>query len=533
MEALTDFLKLFPLQASNGTAISIALFMVFAALLYWYSVFPYSQLERAGIRHPKPSPFFGNMFLFRKGFWDGHKELINKYGRVCGYYLGRRPVILVAEPDMIKQILVKDFSNFTNRMHLRLGTKPISESVLLLRDERWKHVRSILTPTFSAAKMKEMVPLINTAADTLVENLEVYADSGQSFDIHQCLGCFTMDVIASVAFGTQVDSQKNPENPFVKHAKIFFSFTLFRPLLLVFIAFPFLIDPLVRIVPNKRRDQLNNFFIGFIKNMIKQREEQPPNERRHDFLQLMLDVRSTNEYVGVENFDVVNHADEGGSSNATPKKTQKRMLTEDEIMGQAFIFLLAGYETTSSTLAFAAYLLAIHQDCQEKLQREVDEFYARHDAPDYNNVQELQYLDMVISETLRMYPPGFRFARDATKDWNVNGHFIPAGATIEIPAGYVHYDPEYWPEPEKFIPERFTTEAKSQRHPFTYLPFGAGPRSCIAMRLALLEAKIAMIRAVQKFTFQTCPETKIPLELKSNSTLGPKNGIIIKIAQRT
>ncbi|RXM35494.1 Thromboxane-A synthase [Acipenser ruthenus] len=233
---------------------------------------------------------------------------------------------------MIKQILVKDFSNFTNRM---------------------------------------MVPLINTAADTLVENLEVYADSGQSFDIHQCLGCFTMDVIASVAFGTQVDSQKNPENPFVKHAKIFFSFTLFRPLLLVFIAFPFLIDPLVRIVPNKRRDQLNNFFIGFIKNMIKQREEQPPNE-------LMLDVRSTNEYVGVENFDVVNHADEGGSSNATPKKTQKRMLTEDEIMGQAFIFLLAGYETTSSTLAFAAYLLAIHQECQEKLQREVDEFYARH-----------------------------------------------------------------------------------------------------------------------------------------------------------
>ncbi|XP_058883506.1 thromboxane-A synthase-like [Acipenser ruthenus] len=100
---------------------------------------------------------------------------------------------------------------------------------------------------------------------------------------------------------------------------------------------------------------------------------------------------------------------------------------------------------------------------------------------------------MVISETLRMYPPGFRFTRDAAKDWNVNGHFIPAGATIEIPAGYIHYDPEYWPEPEKFIPERFTTEAKSQRHPFTYLPFGAGPRSCIAMRLALLEAKIAMI----------------------------------------
>ncbi|KAK1169183.1 thromboxane-A synthase [Acipenser oxyrinchus oxyrinchus] len=140
------------------------------------------------------------------------------------------------------------------------------------------------------------------------------------------------------------------------------------------------------------------------------------------------------------------------------------------------------------------------------------------DAPDYNNVQELQYLDMVISETLRMYPPGFR---------------MDIRATIEIPASYIHYDPEYWPAPEKFIPERFTTEAKSQRHPLTYLPFGAGSRSCIAMRLALLEAKIAMIRSVQKFTFQTGQETKIPLELKSNSTLGPRNGFIIKTAQRT
>ncbi|MBN3280466.1 THAS synthase, partial [Polyodon spathula] len=170
-------------------------------------------------------------------------------------------------------------------------------------------------------------------------------------------------------------------------------------------------------------------------------------------------------------------------------------------MGQAFIFLLAGYETTSSTLAFAAYLLAIHQDCQEKLQREVDEFYARHvhiftALLSQLSVQELQYLDMVISETLRM------LACDAAKDWNVNGHFIPAGATVAIPAGYIYYDPEYWPEPEKFLPKRFTAKAKSQRHPFTYFPFGAGPWSCIAMRLALLEEKIAMIQAVQKFTFQ-------------------------------
>ncbi|XP_039616763.1 thromboxane-A synthase isoform X2 [Polypterus senegalus] len=529
-----DFLTQLPIE-SNSKTIFIALLLVFVALLYWYSVFPYTQLERIGVKHPKPWPFFGNIFIFQKGFWDAHQELIRKYGRVCGYYLGRRPVIVVSDPDMIKQILVKDFSNFPNRMHFRMTTKPLSESIILLRDERWKKVRSVLTPTFSAAKMKEMVPLINIAADTLVENLKVYADSGQSFNIHKCLGCFTMDVIASVAFGTQVNSQKNPENPFVKHAQTFFSFTFFRPLAMILIAFPFLISPLIWIVPNKRRDNLNNFFISFIKNIIKERDNQSPNERRRDFLQLMLDARNSTECASLENFDLVHHTDDiSGDVQTTTasKKVQKTTLTENEIMGQGFIFLLAGYETTSSTLAFACYMLAIYQDCQKMVIKEVDDFFSRHEVLDYNNVQELPYLDQVISETLRLFPPGFRFARDASRDCVVNGQFIPRGVTIEIPAGYIHYNPEYWPEPEKFIPERFTQEAKAKRHPFTYLPFGAGPRSCIAMRLALLEVKIAMVRLLQQYTFETCPDTKIPVELKSSSTLAPKDGIFLKIVHR-
>ncbi|XP_051791278.1 thromboxane-A synthase isoform X2 [Erpetoichthys calabaricus] len=490
-----DFLTQLPIE-SNSKTIFIALFLVFVALLYWYSVFPYTQLERIGVKHPKPWPFFGNMFFFQKGFWDAHQELIRKYGRVCGYYLGRQPVILVSDPDMIKQILIKDFNNFPNRT---------------------------------------MVPLINIAADTLVENLKVYADSGQSFNVHKCLGCFTMDVIASVAFGTQVNSQKNPDNPFVKHAQTFFSFTFFRPLVMLFIAFPFLISPLIWIVPNKQRDNLNDFFISFIKNIIKERDNQSPNERRRDFLQLMLDARNSTECASLENFDLVHHTDDiSGDAQTTTasKKVQKTTLTEDEIMGQGLIFLLAGYETTSSTLAFACYMLAIYQDCQKMVIKEVDDFFSRHEVLDYNNVQELPYLDQVISETLRLFPPGFRFARDASRDCVVNGQFIPRGVTVEIPAGYIHYNPEYWPEPEKFIPERFTQEAKAKRHPFTYLPFGAGPRSCIAMRLALLEVKIAMVRLLQQYTFETCPDTKIPVELKSSSTLAPKDGIFLKIVHR-
>uniref|UniRef100_A0AAR2KUZ1 Thromboxane-A synthase n=1 Tax=Pygocentrus nattereri TaxID=42514 RepID=A0AAR2KUZ1_PYGNA len=545
------------LSSINSVTFTFSLsFFILPICLSLYSIYPFSVLQQCGIRHPKPAPFFGNLMLFRHGFFDAHKDLINQYGRVCGYYLGRRPVVVVADPDMLRQIMVKEFHKFPNRMKLRVATKPMTDSVLMLRNEQWKRVRSILTPSFSAAKMKEMVPLINTATETLLSNLQAYAVSGESFDIHryECFGCFTMDVIASVAFGTQVDSQNDPDDPFVRHASKFFSFTFFRPIMFVFstshcLAFPALIGPLSALIPNKSRDEMNSFFVSCIRKIIKQRDELPPNQRRRDFLQLMLDVRSSKECVSLEHFDVVNYADE--QADAWPQATeeaangpghhsaeslrhpqQKRVMTEDEIVGQAFIFLLAGYETSSNTLAFVCYLLAIHPDCQEKVQREVDDFYTRHGSADYSNVQELKYLDMVVCEALRLYPPGFRFARDVEQDCVVNGQFLPKGATLDIPAGFLHYDAQYWPEPEKFIPERFTPEAKASRHPFVYLPFGAGPRSCVGMRLAQLEIKMALVNIFKRFNVVASEDTKVPLELKSSSTLGPKNGIFVQITTR-
>ncbi|KAK2841991.1 hypothetical protein Q5P01_012191 [Channa striata] len=540
MDAVVDFLNDRHMAAS-GLSVTLSLFLIFLGLLYWYSVYPFSVLSRCGIKHPKPVPFFGNIFMFRQGFFTPLQDLIRTHGRVCGYYLGRRAVVVVADPDMLRQVMVRDFSNFPNRMSIRFATKPMTDCLLMLRSERWKRVRSILTPSFSAAKMKEMVPLINTATDSLMRNLNVYAESGEAFDIHRCFGCFTMDVIASVAFATQVDSQNNPDDPFVRHAQMFFSFSFFRPIMLFFIAFPFVAAPLVGLIPNKRRDQMNHFFISIIHKIIQQREEQPPEQRRRDFLQLMLDARTSRECVSMENFDTeLDHTNQHTQSSVSdqdndqthPRRLQKKTMTEDEIVGQAFVFLLAGYETSSNTLAFTCYLLATHPECQRKVQQEVDDFFTRHESPDYTNVQELKYLDMVICEALRLYPPGFRFARDIERDCVVNGQLLPKGATLEIPAGFLHYDPEHWPEPERFIPERFTAEAKASRHPFVYLPFGAGPRNCVGMRLAQLEIKMALVHLFCRFNVVACSETKVPLELKSSSTLGPKNGIFVKITRR-
>ncbi|XP_069820276.1 thromboxane-A synthase isoform X2 [Dendropsophus ebraccatus] len=478
----------------DTTKVTLTLIAGLLALLYWYSVSAFSQLRRMGIRHPWPAPFIGNVLLFQKGFWDGADQIIKTFGPITGYYLGRRPIVLLSDPEAVRQVLQKDFSNFTNRM---------------------------------------MCPLINQGCDVLLSNLQGFADSGDPCNVQRCYACYTMDIVASVAFGTKVDSQKDPDHPLVQNSRKFLElFTPFKPLVLLTLAFPSIMIPIVRRLPNKNRDQVNRFFGTAIRGMVAARDGLPANERRRDFLQLMLDARSSAARVSVDHFDIVNQADVTAPVGEEPVRRAAKTLSEDEILGQAFIFLIAGYETTCSLLSFTTYLLATHPACQEELLREVDHFAENHDGADYNTVHDLPYMDLVISESLRMYPPAFRFAREAARDCTVMGCKIPAGTVLEIPIGCMQNDPKYWAEPEEFRPERFSAEEKQKRHPFLYLPFGAGPRSCIGMRLAILEAKITLYRILRRFRFQTCPRTQIPLQVTAVSTLRPKDGVYVKILAR-
>ncbi|KAM5255106.1 thromboxane-A synthase isoform 2-T2 [Ctenodactylus gundi] len=483
----------------NGPTVTVALSVVLLALLKWYSTSAFRRLEKLGIRHPKPSPFIGNLMFFRQGLWESQMELRQLYGPLCGYYLGRRMHIVISKPDMIQQVLVKGFSNFPNRM---------------------------------------MMPLISQACELLLAHLNRYAESGDAFDIQRCYCSYTTDVVASVAFGTQVDSYKAPEDPFVAHCRRFFALNIPRPLLILILSFPSIMVPLARILPNKNRDELNGFFSKVIRKVIALRDQQAAEERRRDFLQMVLDARGSVSPVGVENFDLVREVLSTATCPANPSPPRQpaalsKPLSMDEIVGQAFLFLIAGHEIITNALSFATYLLATHPDCQERLLREVDLFQREHTVPDYCSLQEgLPYLDMVIAETLRMYPPAFRFTREAAQDCEVLGQRFPAGAVVEVAVGALHHDPEHWPSPRTFDPERFTAKARGQRQPFTYLPFGAGPRSCLGVRLGLLELKLTLLHILSKFRFTACPETQIPLQLDSQSALGPKNGVYINITPR-
>ncbi|XP_037517035.1 cytochrome P450 3A19-like [Rhipicephalus sanguineus] len=176
---------------------------------------------------------------------------------------------------------------------------------------------------------------------------------------------------------------------------------------------------------------------------------------------------------------------------------------------------IAGQRTTLSLIAFTLYLLALNPEVQERLREEVDLCVKTHgESPVLGVVVKLEYLHGVISESLRMFPPASRLERQTVQDYVLGdtGIQVPKGCVVAVPLYAMHHDPEYFPEPYTFRPERFIGENASQIHRYAYLPFGAGPRNCSGMRLPLHAAKMAVMHSVRTAQFVRTDNTKMPLQ---------------------
>jgi cytochrome P450 len=194
----------------------------------------------------------------------------------------------------------------------------------------------------------------------------------------------------------------------------------------------------------------------------------------------------------------------------------------------------AGYETTATTLSFCSYELALNPECQEKLYEEINSAIDSNGEISYEALATLPYLDSVISETLRLYPPIIKLEREPITDYKLGdtGITLFKGQIVEIPVYAIHHSEEYYPNPENFNPSRFMPQNRDQIIPYTYLPFGAGPRNCIGMRFALMETKLCLAQIVRRYKFVRSVKTEIPLQFKKVSLLLSTNGLIVGIQKR-
>lgn len=475
----------------------------------------HSLFRRHGIPGPQPDLIFGNWDQLRVDRLQVMERWIQEYGKVFGLYMAEIPYLVVSDVDLIKQCLVKESRFFRDRSRFVLNVEPFSSSLLCLTGDDWKRVRSVLNPSFSASKMKLLMPIMSTCADVTLQVIDASARTGEVVDVTKLSKGLSMDVITKCALAWQVDCQKNPNDPLLRIIQNIFE-DVEDNVIKNALRFPLLRPVLEWLFPLSEYSKTIKKLTDNVRQIIYLRRT-GKSPKGQDMLQLLLD------------------AQQGNQSSEYAKDTFKPLITEKHLLANSFVFLAGGFETTATSLAFILYELAKNQEEQEKVYKELKRIQRLKEELAYEDIQELTRLDMVTSECLRMYPPLVLFTtRVCTQDTTLMGEFFPAGVNVLVPTWNIHHDPELWPEPSQFNPERFGDgEAKHHDHPAAYLPFGLGPRECIGRRFALLELKIAVCKILAKYRIVPCSETEDPVKLVVPSVvMNPAQGIKLRFKYR-
>ncbi|XP_077558401.1 thromboxane-A synthase-like isoform X3 [Haemaphysalis longicornis] len=440
-------------------------------LVHWYMKRKqhFCFFKDLGIPGPEPSIITGNMNeLYKKTPVAAYREWIEKYGKVVGYFNGYRPVLLVADLDLLKMIQVKDFQDFIDRSLLFQSKRPPSphnKSLIQLTGKRWKEVRSVLTPSFTTNKLKMLTPGVVSSVREFEATIDEYARSGEEFEIGDLYQALTLDVICRSAMGIEYHIQKNPQHSLLVSSRLLFSST-FSWIAVLLTSFPEL-GFILRYLNDWRMSRTNNGVHPFKEvqekcgNIVKQRQQDKTVPQK-DLLQLMIEAKSSTVDLGVVTSDQLTAADDNEHELKRNASTDgllhlsKTVLDDDDITQNAFLVLVAGYETTSNTLTLVSHMLVNYPDVQEKVRQELMAALGPDDEEiSYNTIQKLPYLNCVIQETMRLYPPIFAFVtREAVVDKQYGKLRIPTGTAIMAATEYIHRDPSNWENPDTFDPER-------------------------------------------------------------------------------
>lgn len=394
--------------------------------------------------------------------------------RIIGWFDMRTPAFFVRDPELIHHISNRKIEHFINHEVLVGQTDPLfGNSLPLLQGEKWREMRTTLTPAFSGSKMRHMFELVMECAEETVSHLRKRLERTDSigYDVVELFNRSAIDAIASCMFGLKINSLEEPNNEFFKTGASIFRFDSieFLARIAVLRLFPSLSTWLgIGLQPEKTRQ----FFHSLVMDNIKSREA--GNISRPDMISILQKLRKG------QSID----SNEGDESSAGEARI-KRSWTDDELVSQSFIFFFAGFETTSTLMAFTAYELALNPKIQEKL---FDEIRQMNDSlngerASYDSVMQLKYLDQVISEGLRKWPSVVSMDRVCSKDFvyedGQQQFVIKKDQVLAVPIYNIHRDPKYFPEPELFDPERFSDENRRKIPKGAFFPFGSGPRTCI------------------------------------------------------
>ncbi|CAH0387996.1 unnamed protein product [Bemisia tabaci] len=441
----------------------------------------------------------------------------HKFG---GSYQLTRPTLILRDPELIRSCLINNFSCFHDHQGVAPCPKvdPLSHNLYQLTGEQWHQVRQKVAQAFSSAKLRLMYQTLQGCAERLDAHILRLCSEGEKEEIELCakelMGNFSMEIIAASALGIKSDAIQDPNDELKRmmDRAMVFSWSRFFGMLVQ------LLSPrLVKLLGLRSAEkEVEEFFERIIRDTV-QMKSTAEGETRKDFLQILVNLR---------------HAEQNNPQTAADVS----VITDDVMMGVVSAFLAVGYDAVAVVFAFCLFEVAHRPDVQDKMFQELQSLKtpAAVQLP-YDQLKNLQYMEQVISETLRKYPVSVVLGRTCTEPFRIPGTsvLVEEGVDCFIPILSLHHDPKYFPNPEVFDPDRFSDENLHNIVPGSYLPFGDGPRACVAYRLVILYMKTMLMTMVSNYTIHRCSRT--PKELKYDGGrffLTPKGDLWLRLRRR-
>ena len=401
-----------------------------------------------------------------------------------------RAMYIFSTPDAVKHILQDNHRNYRKAFTYNYLKPVVGEGLLTSHGDLWLRQRRLVAPMFHRKRVQSYGETMLETIDEMLADWERLAD-GKRLDAAKAMSQVTLSIAGKLLFNRDIGR----DSDWIGDAMLL----LFRDVN-ERITSPLALPRGVPTPHNRRVQKAIDDLEALVYDLI---EDRRGREAEYD------DLLST-------------------FMLAEDEETGERM-SDRQIRDELMTFMIAGHDTTSNLLAWALYLLSTHPDARRRLEAEVDDVLAG-DLPTLEEVRDLAFLEQVIDETLRLYPPAWTIEREPIDDDEIGGYHVPAGSVVVAGPYFVHHNPDVWENPEGFDPDRFGPDADTPDHRYAHFPFGGGPRMCVGADFAILEAKLILAAIVKRFHLDLV--TGHDVEPEGTVTLYPKHGIEMAVHPR-
>ncbi|KXJ78559.1 hypothetical protein RP20_CCG004243 [Aedes albopictus] len=480
---------------------------------YLYLTWNFNYWKDRGVPGPQPKPFLGTFsstFTQKEHPIDENNRIYREYKNAVPFIGGfsfRSPQLFVLSPTLVKDILVKFHQHFkANEMGGTIDPKAdplLARNPFFLDGEEWRLKRAQISPAFTNSRLKALLPIMDNVCKNMVNYIDQHTPDGP-IETKEMATKYTTDVVSSCIFGAEGGSLTSERSEIREMGNNLFQQTfMFMVLAVVSSVAPFLKRFVkLSLIPK----YIEDYFVGLMTEAVRNRKTS-----------------------GIKQVDYLDHL--------ISLQEQKEISILD-MAAHGVTFFIDGFETTSEVLGFALLELSVDKVIQQRLRQEVLAAEEGGEQLTYEMIMELPYLDRIVNETLRKWPPAFALSKRCTEEitFRLNKNrevLIEKGITAVLPIWAIHLDEEYYPDPARFNPDRYSEDdgghsVKYYQEKGVFLPFGDGPRACIGRRIGLLQIKRALVEIVRNYDFTVNSKTVLPIQIDpQNIVVTPLGGMWI------